>query len=827
MTAFDIGGDLYLTLFEHHPQALWVYDRETLRFLAVNQSAMDRYGYSRSEFLAMTIADIRPEEDLAALRANLDRVTSGRDEAGVWRHRAKDGRVFPVGITSHTLDFEGRAAELVMVTDVDAQLAAEEALAEVQAQQLARYSRLLNLMRSPDFKRGDEASVLRAVTEMVSQMIAVERVSVWRFTPGGDALVAAELYEAGGGMSAVDAGNSRHSSGTRLERRDFPRYFRALETDEVVVADDARSDLRTSEFTSSYLDLLGITSMLDAPILGESGVEGVLCLEHVGPPREWSPTERSFAISAANAVSLLLAQAAHARSEERFRLLSRATNDAIWDWDLATDALWWGEGFETLFGFKRDEVGGTIESWSTRIHPDDRAEVLADIHEAIESGRIAWSKEYRFLYQEGGYAWVLDRGHVIRSPEGKALRMVGGMTDLTERRKLETFLRESQKLESVGRLAGGVAHDFNNLLTVIRGILDLHLEGAGGMGVPEGLAADLREVRAAAERATELTRQLLAFSRQRVLEPRVLDLNEVVDQLATMLRRLIGEDVTLSFRPDPELLAVRADPAGIEQVLVNLVVNARDAMRRGGEIVIETRSVEGDERAEAGGSEEEDEVARSRGWIELEVRDTGHGMDEGTLARCTEPFFTTKPPDQGTGLGLSTVYGIVTQSEGQLLVSSEVGRGTVVRIRLPATREAKGKGAGETPAGARGGSETVLLVEDEPAVCRLGARILSSAGYRVLTAGAGEEALALAREEPPDFLVTDVVMPGMSGPELAERLTAELPGLPVLFTSGYTADAMDRHGLSGEEVAFLRKPYSIAEFLAKVREALDRDRGGG
>ncbi|MEX2528574.1 MAG: PAS domain S-box protein [Gemmatimonadota bacterium] len=802
----------YRVLFEHHPQPMWVYDLETLRFLAVNDAAIGVYGYSRDEFLALTIKEIRPPEDVPALLENVGRVVSGRDEAGIWRHRSKDGRIFQVAITSHILEFEGHGAELVLVTDVSDHIAAQEALAEVQFQQLRRYSRLLDLMRSQEFQQGDEGAVLRAVTEMVSDMIGVERVSVWRYTPDRDAITAPDLFEATEG---------RHSSGLRLEAETFPAYFRALDTEEAIVAHDAQSDPRTSEFTETYLEPLGITSMLDTPILSERGVDGVLCLEHVGPPREWTATERTFAVSAANAISLLLAQIGQARSQERFRLLSRATNDAIWDWDLDTQSLWWNEGFETLFGFRRDEVEADIDSWINRIHPRDRDEVVADIYEAIESGRTNWSREYRFQRNDGLYAWVVDRGYVIRDGSGKAVRMLGGMTDVSQRRALESQLRESQKMESVGQLAGGVAHDFNNLLTVIRGILDLHLARPEEEWADNGLRADLREVRHAAERATELTRQLLAFSRRQLLEPRILDLNAVVEGMMGLLRRVIGEDVSISFRPDPDLSSIRADPTGIDQVLVNLVVNARDAMPRGGEITIETQNLAAEEGKMPG-----NHTNQTGPFVELTLRDTGRGMAPETLRRCTEPFFTMKSAGEGTGLGLSTVHGIITQSGGRLFFESEVGRGTLVRILLPVTTdqvpEAKPAPAQTHPTGV----ETILLVEDDHAVRRLAARILKKAGYRVLEAGEGEEALEVARGEGGglDLLLTDVVMPGMSGPELAEQIGKEAPGTKVVFTSGYTADAMDRHGLENAQQWFLPKPYDIQELTAKVREVLDRPR---
>jgi two-component system cell cycle sensor histidine kinase/response regulator CckA len=388
-------------------------------------------------------------------------------------------------------------------------------------------------------------------------------------------------------------------------------------------------------------------------------------------------------------------------------------------------------------------------------------------------------------------------------------------TDITGRKRLEAQLRQSQRLESVGRLAGGIAHDFNNLLTVISGYSELALRR-----VPEGspIRRDIEEVRRAGERASALTRQLLAYSRRQLMRPKILDLNVAVAEMSKMLVRLIGEDVELSVRLDPALGRVEADPGQIEQVIANLAVNARDAMVGGGHLTIETSNVDlGDAFART-------HAGAPRGpHVMLAVADTGAGMNEETAARIFEPFFTTKEPGEGTGLGLATVYGIVTQSGGTIDVTTEPGLGSTFRVYLPCVPEAASETADPAVSDAPHGDETVLVVEDQDEVRALVAEALSEYGYRVIQAQDGECAVALceARRDRIDLIVTDVVMPRMSGRQLAERLAVARPETKVLFMSGYTESAVAQHGVLDAGIAFLPKPFTPDDLARKVREVLD------
>ncbi|OLD75114.1 MAG: hypothetical protein AUI33_05755 [Ignavibacteria bacterium 13_1_40CM_2_61_4] len=401
--------------------------------------------------------------------------------------------------------------------------------------------------------------------------------------------------------------------------------------------------------------------------------------------------------------------------------------------------------------------------------------------------------------------------------DGRLVRVWGTQRDVTEARQLEEQLRRAQKMEAVGRLAGGIAHDFNNILTAILGttqLLDREL-------APDAAARpDIGEIRKAAERAADLTRQLLAYSRQQVLAPRVLDVHAAVRGLGPMLRRLIGEDVELVTEADSAPARAKADPGQLEQVIVNLVVNARDAMPRGGRLTITTGSVELDGAAAVGTP-----PPPPGRYVRVAVIDTGTGMTDEVRAHLFEPFFTTKDVGKGTGLGLATVYGIVKQSGGFIYVDSEVGRGTAIRMYLPAVDAPVSRPTPAPPtARIARASETLLLVEDEEAVRTLARRALEAQGYQVLAAASGPEALALAERHagPIHALVTDVVMPGMSGPEVARRLSATRPAMQVLYTSGYTADATVHHGLEEGAAAFLQKPFEPDSLTAKVRQVLDR-----
>lgn len=431
--------------------------------------------------------------------------------------------------------------------------------------------------------------------------------------------------------------------------------------------------------------------------------------------------------------------------------------------------------------------------------------------------------ETRFLRRDGQAIWVSLNGRSVRDQNGGGVVFDCTAEDMSARkradaalREMEEQLRQAQKMEAIGQLAAGVAHDFNNLLTIINGYSELLI-----LSLPRDDPSRtlLDEIRSAGERSATLTRQLLVFSRKQVVAPRVLDLNEVVADAEKLLRRLIGEDVRLIVSLAAGLGAVTADPGHIEQVLLNLAINAPDAMPRGGNLTIETQNPDLDDgyaRMHAG--------VQPGPYVLLVVSDTGCGMTPEVMARIFEPFFTTKGPGKGTGLGLATVFGIVKQADGTIEVSSQPGVGTTFKVYLPTTNNpaASGKSLSGIQSAAHG-TETVLLVEDEVGVRALTRHVLAGCGYTVIEAANGEEALRIAAKHPTPFhlLVTDVVMPGMGGRELVEHLRTRHPNTKVLYLSGYTDDAVVTHGVLRAEVHFLQKPFSTFALAHKVREVLD------
>jgi two-component system, cell cycle sensor histidine kinase and response regulator CckA len=502
-------------------------------------------------------------------------------------------------------------------------------------------------------------------------------------------------------------------------------------------------------------------------------------------------------------------------SEDRTNFALAAAGMGVWEIDFATNRLTWSDTLAPVFGLTPDRAPKTTEEFFQLIHPDDRKEVERSVARAI-AGESACTVEFRTLWPDGSTPWVYGHAQVSYDGDGRPLRLLGVGIDITARKSLEAQLQQAQKMEAIGQLAGGIAHDFNNLLTIINGTAELALAQAS-----EGnqLHEDLQEIRRAGERAAALTHQLLAFSRKQILQPQVMNLDTVVAEMETMVRRLIGEDVDLVVVPTQGLGSVKADRGQVEQVIANLVVNARDAMPQGGKLTLETQNIEIDEH-----------YARQHGvavapgsYVMLVISDNGVGIDESTSRRIFEPFFTTKGPGKGTGLGLSTVYGIVKQSNGFIWVYSEIGQGTSFKICLPHVAEVAGAELCSSTLVPVRGTETILLVEDVGGLRILTKRVLASAGYTVLTAANGEEAMLVLKQykQPVQLMVTDVVMPGLSGRKLAELVDRTREGIKVLFMSGYTDDVVVRHGVLEEGMPFLSKPFTAEALTRKVRQVLD------
>ena len=480
--------------------------------------------------------------------------------------------------------------------------------------------------------------------------------------------------------------------------------------------------------------------------------------------------------------------------------------------------------FAEIVGRPRTEVQ-TID-WMSITHPDD-VQASLDNMERLNAGEIdGFRMNKRYILPDGTYAWINMTIAPIHESDDLGERHLCMVEDITEQRRaedavrvIEEQLRQAQKLESVGRLAGGVAHDFNNLLTTIIGYSELISEEQDLTMLTK---ERVQEIRDSADRAAALTRQLLAFSRKQVLQPRVIDLNSLIANLSRMLRRLVGEDIDLTTEFDSDALYIKADPGQVEQVIINLAVNSRDAMADGGKLKIEAKCVHLDESYNL----QHPELV-SGDYVMLAVSDTGCGMDEETKNQIFEPFYTTKEIGKGTGLGLSTVYGIVRQSGGFIWVDSEPDHGTTFKIYLPQVAGTTTKQE-DLPliSGPMHGTETILLVEDDESLRKLAAKILKGYGYAVVEAQNGVEALEIAakRNYPAiDLLVTDVIMPQMNGRQLSEAILKEYPDMKVLFISGYTDNSIVHHGVLGEGVSFLQKPFSPQSLAEKVRDVLDEN----
>ncbi len=526
--------------------------------------------------------------------------------------------------------------------------------------------------------------------------------------------------------------------------------------------------------------------------------------------------------------------------KERLRFAVAAARMGVWEWNIVNGSVYWSADLERIHGVPAGSFGGTLESYVDQVHPDDRELVQRSLAHTLDDGS-EHDIEYRIIWPNDEVRWVEGRGAVIRNRSGKPVRMIGLCMDITARKQDEEFLKnahdelerrveertaerkqlqeqllQAQKLEAVGQLAGGMAHDFNNLLTAIIGYSQLTLRR---LPADDALRTNLEEIKMAGDRAASLTRQLLAFSRKQVMQPKVFDLNSVVTELGNMLGRMIGEHIDLRTTLHPDLGNVKADPGQMEQVIVNLAVNARDAMPSGGKLTIETANTYLDS------SYAQTHVAVTPGpYVMLAVSDTGTGIDAQARPHIFEPFFTTKEVGKGTGLGLSTVYGIVRQSGGNIWVYSEVGKGTTFKIYLPRVEESaeeykRPAALSQLPQG----TETILLVEDDEMVRKLAREVLETSGYRVLAATSGSAAMQICEQdrETIHLLLTDVVMPEMSGSEVGIRLQSLHPEMRILFMSGYADNAIVHHGVLDAGTSFLQKPFTPDALALKVREVLD------
>jgi len=747
----------YRALFDGSRDAIYLHDRQG-RFLDANPAALDLLGFTRDEVPSVSFPDLLTSDDdlERAIRSTAELFTTGAQQTmSEYRLRRKDGRFVWVEVLGS------------LVRTPDGEPWAVQGVA-----------------RDITERKRAEAE-LRSARNLLARTFASLSEAVFVIDPDDRTIV--QCNPAAERIFGYAPGELIGRS-TRILHVNDDSYGRFCTLTEPVLA---RHGTFSGEFEMKRKDGSLIPTEHTATVL----------FDELG--------------STSGVVSVIREITARRRAEAEMRLQSTALNaaaNAIVITDSQGAIEWVNPAFTETSGYTAEEAIGRNPRDLLKSGLHDQV-FYRKLWNTILAGNV-WQGEMTNRHKDGHLIPEELTITPLKDDRGRIGHFIAIKRDLTEVKRLQAQVLQAQKLETVGRLAGGIAHDFNNLLTVINATADLTM-GSTDAGNP--LRADLQQIRDAGERAAQLTRQLLAFSRRQILQPDVLDLAALVRNLQAVLQRLIGEDVDLVVRAPQGSGNVRADLSQMEQVILNLAVNARDAMPDGGRLTIETAGVD---------LEEDDVIRHGAGsagpHVVLTVSDTGVGMDDATRARIFEPFFTTKDPSKGTGLGLSTVYGIVQQSGGGVWVYSEPGLGATFKIYLPRLDTALSTAAPEPPR-ALGGSETILVVEDEPAVRRLAQRMLEMAGYTVFAAEDGGAALALlARADVHvDLLMTDVVLPGASGKALADEVATAYPSVRVLFTSGYTDDAILRTGVRDHEVAFLGKPYTASTLRQKVREILD------
>jgi two-component system cell cycle sensor histidine kinase/response regulator CckA len=881
------AGALYQELFASSPDGILVIDAETQRVLEFNDAACRQLGYTREEFAGLSISDYEasetPEKIGAHVQALLREGTAEFDTL----HRTKTSEIRHMHVWAKTFDLDGRVVVHAIFRDITAwKSTAELEQANLVARETdERLRGVFENAVVGIYRTTVDGGILMANQALVDMLgySSVEELTQRNleqsgFEPDYPRLQFKELMERKGHVKGLESIWKRRD-GTIILVRESARNIRDTQgksiyfegtVEDITERKRAEDALRqrqqqleeaqrvahvgswdrvlatgTIAWSEELCRIYGVDPKLPIPDFKDlaqfytteswarlrAAVEKAL---QTGAPFEldvqivrtdgkviWATTRCEVLRDATGQIigtrGTILDITDRKQAESELHLQSAALNaaaDAIVITDRTGGVEWVNPAFTQLTGYPAEEALG--KNPRDLIKSGKHAPAFyRDLWETILAGRT-WHGEMINRRKDGSLYTEDQAITPILDGSGAITHFVAIKTDITERLQLEAQFRQAQKMDSVGQLASGIAHDFNNLLTVINGTSELLL---AQVRPDDPVHADVQEIHRAGERASTLTRQLLAFSRQQILEPRVMNFNEAVAGMESLLRRLLGEDIDLVVVPTPGVGNVKADPGQIEQVMTNLAVNARDAMPQGGQLTIETQNVtitEADARRHG--------VAMAPGpYVRLAVRDSGVGMDEATRAHIFEPFFTTKGPGKGTGLGLSTVYGIVKQSHGFIWVESEVGQGTSFKIYLPRVTEAAGTDRPAKTAVSSSGTETILLVEDNAGLRKLVTRFLAPAGYTVLGAANGEDALRLLErhDAPVHLLLSDVVMPGMSGRQLAERLAPIRPGMKVLYMSGYTSDTIVRHGVLDAQVPFLNKPFTAAALLRKVREVLD------
>jgi PAS domain S-box-containing protein len=731
----------------------------------------------------------------------------------------KDGSVFPVELSVRLMEVEGARYRQTIVRDIT-----EHRKAEAQTGRLNRLYAVLSRCGQAIVRAPGESALFQEVVDAAVESGGFRIATIGEIDPATGQIVTV----ARAGESAAWLDEISKVAGDGVVPTLAPGLAeRSLESGALVCNDLWRYEEENLPVLADTARKYGVRSLLSLVLWRGGRLAGELRL-YSAEPDFFSEEETKLATVVAENLSFALESIERKRRQEnveaelrsnreRLELVLDATGEAYWDWDLKTDELHQSPRYDSMLGYGPYEVPRGYDEWLSLTHPEDAGRVNREFNDFVSSGKDLYSNEFRMRGKSGEYIWISARAKVVRrDSDGLPARLAGTLTDITDRKKLEEQLGQAQKLESVGRLAGGVAHDFNNLLTVINGYTSLLIKG-----IPKGdvRLKQLGEIRKAGERAAELTRQLLTFSLKNITEPRLLNLNSTVADCEMTLRRLAPDNIEFSTFLEARQDAVVIDPSQVQQVLMNLVVNACDAMPSGGRLTVRTANVD-----VARGDAAEDAQLTVGVWVLLEVADTGSGMDEETLRRIFEPFFTTKDVGKGTGLGLSTVYGIVQQCRGIVRVESSPGAGTTFRVYFPVAAEGiLAHGITQTKkAAVLTGSETVLVVEDQDDVRDYAVNALRTYGYSVIAARSGPDALDLAKRRmgPIDLLLTDVVMPSTDGRAVALELRKIRPETRVIYMSGHVDGAAGGAVEMEPKGEYLQKPFSPEALAARVRRAL-------
>ena len=779
-------------IFSENPLPMFVYDDDTLRFLAVNEAALAQYDYARQEFLGLRLADITGQPESNDNGILNERSPSGEGHRKESQHFKRDGRRFDAEVTARPITLGAKRATLAVVQDITARRRAE-----MERQITHEIIRGVSVTKNLD-------DLLHLIHRALSRILYAENCYV-------------ALYDSSVEMFHFQFHKDKHDETPPpqpLDRGLTAYVFRSGKA--MLISQSLFDEL----IDSGEVELIGTPSAIwiGVPLKTQAATIGVLVLQHYEDESVYTEDDLEFLTSVASQIALAIerkrSEDALRSGEAHLRLLIEQLPAVLCtvDADMKfTSSV--GSGLARLGQHPDQVVGMSVQEYFQA--SDEESPPVASIRRAMAGESATFQMDF-----SGGI--YTCHAEPLRDTDSRPAGAIWMMLDVTERRQLEAQLRQAQKMEAIGRLAGGIAHDFNNLLMVILGYSDMLLDG---LQSGDALHESALQIRGAADRAAALTRQLLAFGRKQMLAPTVLNLNSVIGEIRGMLRRVVGEDIEIVINSHAKLWNVRADRNQIEQVILNLALNGRDSMPKGGKLTIETSNVTFDETYAT-----ERGIIEKGAYVMLVVSDCGMGIAPEIQGRIFEPFFTTKEPGNGTGLGLATVYGIVQQSGGYIWVYSEPGRGSAFKIYLPKikAREARRASQDASEPASRNAEpdrreETILLVEDEDGVRELTRNILTKDGFAVIAGASVQEALELSRRHAGriHLVLTDVVMPGGSGRDLAEKLKETRPETRVLYMSGYADQSVLDQGLIDPAVSLLQKPFTASTLLKKIHGMLD------